>query len=284
MQQTGLADQIVRHRRRARDGGQLVIEHADEGEQVVALVLQGHAHLADARRIFRLTLMQFIDERVEQRMTGCQISARQCQDVALQPPGKRAKVVSELMRVCFEATQFGKLGDQQTVLTASTGVGEPDFECCAFRACVAGDACPDADEGFELLMDAEHIAMTRGIRSGELLAGAQTRACVGNRVIGLQSARLKVQQMDGPGVAIAMRFGGQQIAIGGGGVDAGEHGLRALKKLIVQSHPNGRQVNAVVDDAGALRRPLVDIVHGAQTDGHAHSTSCMNSTTPSIEA
>jgi hypothetical protein len=43
MQQTGLADQIVRYRRRACDGGQLVIEHADEGEQIVALVLQGDA-------------------------------------------------------------------------------------------------------------------------------------------------------------------------------------------------------------------------------------------------
>jgi hypothetical protein len=47
MQQTGLADQIVRYRRRARDGGQLVIEHAAEGEQVVALILQGDAHRAD---------------------------------------------------------------------------------------------------------------------------------------------------------------------------------------------------------------------------------------------
>ena len=44
---------------------------------------------------------------------------------------------------------------------------------------------------------------------------------------------------------------------------------RALKKLIVQSHPDRRQLNAVVDDDGVLRRPLVDIVHGAQTDGHA---------------
>ncbi len=34
--------------RRARDGGQLVIEHPGEGEQVVALVLQGDAHRADA--------------------------------------------------------------------------------------------------------------------------------------------------------------------------------------------------------------------------------------------
>ena len=76
--------------------------------------------------------MKFIDDKVEQIMTGCQISARQCQDVALQPPGKRPKVLSELMRPCFEGMQFGKPGDEKAILTASTGVGEPDFECFAF--------------------------------------------------------------------------------------------------------------------------------------------------------
>ena len=52
--------------------------------------------------------------------------------------------------------------------------------------------------------------MTPGIGPCEVLAGAQTRAGVGNRVIGLQSARLQVEQMDGPGVAIAVVFGRQQ--------------------------------------------------------------------------
>jgi hypothetical protein len=46
------------------------------------------------------------------------------------------------------------------------------------RAYAAGDACPDIDEGFELLMDVEHVAMTRGIGPCEFLAGAQTRAGV----------------------------------------------------------------------------------------------------------
>jgi hypothetical protein len=67
--------------------------------------------------------MKFIDDKVEQITTGCQISARPCQNVALEPPGKRAKVLSELMRLCFEATQFGKPGGEKAVPTASTGVG-----------------------------------------------------------------------------------------------------------------------------------------------------------------
>src|SRR5260370_40335319 len=48
MQQTRGADQIVRHCRPARDGGQLGVQYASEGKQVVALVLQGDAHRADA--------------------------------------------------------------------------------------------------------------------------------------------------------------------------------------------------------------------------------------------
>jgi hypothetical protein len=72
----------------------------------------------------------------------------------------------------------------------------------------------------------EHIAVTRGIGPGELLAGAQARAGVGNRVIGIQSPRLQVQQMNGPGVAIAVVFGRQQITVGGGRIDAGENRLR----------------------------------------------------------
>src|SRR5260370_20073800 len=133
--------------------------------------------------------MNFIDEKIKQRMTGCKISARECQDVALQPPGKRAKVLGELMRACFEATQFGKPGDEQAVLTASTGVGEAGFECFAFRAYAAGDACPEIDEGFELLMDVEHVAMTRRTGPCGFLAGAQTPAGGDRRVIGMQSAR-----------------------------------------------------------------------------------------------
>jgi hypothetical protein len=34
-----------------RNGGQLGVEHAGEGEQVVTLVLQGDAHRADAPRV-----------------------------------------------------------------------------------------------------------------------------------------------------------------------------------------------------------------------------------------
>jgi hypothetical protein len=85
----------------------------------------------------------------------------------------------------------------RAVLTALMGIGEPGFECFAFRAYAAGDACPDSDEGFELLMDVEHVGMTPSTGPCKFLAGAQTRAGVSNCVIGVRSLRQKSQQMEG---------------------------------------------------------------------------------------
>ena len=55
--------------------------------------------------------MQLIDDKVEQLLAGRPIRARKRQDVALQSPGKRTKVVRLLMRPCFERTKFGNPGD-----------------------------------------------------------------------------------------------------------------------------------------------------------------------------
>ena len=49
-----------------RDTGQLRVEHAGEGEQIVALVPQRDAHQPDAPRILRLEALQFIGDEVEQ--------------------------------------------------------------------------------------------------------------------------------------------------------------------------------------------------------------------------
>ena len=57
----GLGDSVA-----ARDGGQIGVEHAGEGEQVVALVLQRDAHRTDASRVLGLAGYQLRDDEVEQ--------------------------------------------------------------------------------------------------------------------------------------------------------------------------------------------------------------------------
>ena len=70
-----------------------------------------------------------------------------------------------------------------------------------------------------------------------------------------------------------MVFGGQQIAVSRGGVDAGEHRLRSLKERIVQADPDCREVDAGVDGDSPSRGVLMDIVHDSQTDGQAHQVA-----------
>ena len=62
MQHAGLAHEGQRDLEGLRDAGQLGVEHAGEGEQIVALVAQRNAHRADALRILRLEALQFIGD------------------------------------------------------------------------------------------------------------------------------------------------------------------------------------------------------------------------------
>ncbi|MGF6971648.1 hypothetical protein QFZ94_000075 [Paraburkholderia sp. JPY465] len=90
-----------------------------------------------------------------------------------------------------------------------------------------------------MLDDVEYVAVTRRIGPGHFLPGTQTGSRIGDRVLRIEALCLQVQQMDGPGVAVAMGFGGEQIAIGRGDIDTGEHGLGTLKEFVVQTDPDG---------------------------------------------
>ena len=73
-----------------RDVGQLGVEHAGEGEQVITLVLQRNAHRAEASRVLGLTGHQFRDDEVEQLSPRCQVWAGQDENVLAQPVHKES--------------------------------------------------------------------------------------------------------------------------------------------------------------------------------------------------
>ena len=81
------------------DHGQLGVELAREGEQVVTLVLQRDAHRADAPRFLRLAGGELGDEEVEQLTPGCQVRAGESQHVVAQPVHERAHVAREPVRL-----------------------------------------------------------------------------------------------------------------------------------------------------------------------------------------
>jgi len=80
---------------RARDRGQLGVEHAGEGEQVVALVLQGDADRADTPWVLGLPGRQLLDDEVEQLPPRCQVRAGQGQNVMAQPLGERSDIAGQ---------------------------------------------------------------------------------------------------------------------------------------------------------------------------------------------
>ena len=79
----------------ARDGDQLGVEQAGEGEQVIALVLQRDAHRADALCILGLAGHQLRDDEVEQLSPRRQVRAGQGQDIVAQPLDERSDVAGE---------------------------------------------------------------------------------------------------------------------------------------------------------------------------------------------
>jgi len=79
----------------ARDRGQFRIEHAGEGEQVIALVLQRDADRADAPWVLGLASRQLLDDEVEQQLPGGQDWSGQRQNVMAQPLGERSDIAGE---------------------------------------------------------------------------------------------------------------------------------------------------------------------------------------------
>ena len=83
------------------------------------------------------------------------------------------------------------------------------------------------------MLDVEDVAVTGLVAPGGLLSGAQPLARVGDRVLGIQTLQRSVEQMNTPGIGIAMFGGGKQIAVGRPGVDTGENGLGTLEDFVV---------------------------------------------------
>ena len=94
MQQTRLTHEGFGDSMGLRDVVQLRVEHAGEGEQVVALVLQRDAHRANASHILGLPMCQFLDEEVEQHLSRDQGWPGKRKNIMAQPLDERSDVAS----------------------------------------------------------------------------------------------------------------------------------------------------------------------------------------------
>ena len=85
----------------ACDRSQLVVEHAGEREQVVALVLQRDAYWADATRIGKLPPTELYGDEIENFITNFQVRTGQGQNIVGEPGDERSDVAGKRMRCCF---------------------------------------------------------------------------------------------------------------------------------------------------------------------------------------
>jgi hypothetical protein len=100
-----------------RDGGQLLIEHAGEGEQIVTLVLQRDAHRTDASHIFGFALRQQLNDEIKQLLPGGQNWPGQRQNVMAQPLGERPNVAGQTRRLRLGLSCQLQLGGKRVVWT-----------------------------------------------------------------------------------------------------------------------------------------------------------------------
>ena len=107
-----------------RDAGQLGVEHAREGEQLVALALQRNAHRADPSRVLVLAGGELGDEKVEQLPPGGQVRASESQDVLAQSVHKGADVTGEPVCLGFGLSRTIQLGGQLVLRASLAGAAK----------------------------------------------------------------------------------------------------------------------------------------------------------------
>jgi ABC-type antimicrobial peptide transport system ATPase subunit len=54
------------------------------------------------------------------------------------------------------------------------------------------------------MLDVKDAAVTEPVTPGTLLPGAQTLACIGDRVVGTQTLVENIAQINAPGIGVAM--------------------------------------------------------------------------------
>ena len=184
MQQARLAHEGLGDGVSLRDLGQFVVEHAGEGEQVIALVLQRDPHRAEASCVLALAGGELGDDEVEQLSPRRQVRPCQNQNVVAQPVHERSDVAGQPVRPSLVLLGQRQLSGKLVVGTTLARAADPGSQGPAPRRGALGKARQCVGEAFALALDVEHIAMARRIAPGGPLPGAQTLPGIGDRVVG----------------------------------------------------------------------------------------------------
>ena len=185
----------------ARDCSQLVVEHAGEREQVVALILQRDAYRADATRIDRFAPAKLCDDEIENLVADVQAWTGQREDVVGEPSDECSDVDGQGMRSLFGLPGERDPISKVRVLTCFPSLG---LQLFTSRPGSLGDAGQGVGQDFALMLDVQDVAVTGFVAPGGLLSGAQSLARMGDRVVGIQTLLKSIEQVNAPGIGVAM--------------------------------------------------------------------------------
>ncbi len=84
-----------RHRILLTDDDELLVKHAYEGQQILALVREGAAHRANAMGTERFQGCEFVQDTIKEAPACRQIGTSERQDVIVQPVGKDSDILAQ---------------------------------------------------------------------------------------------------------------------------------------------------------------------------------------------
>jgi len=167
-----------------RDAGQFLVEHAGEGEQIIALIPQRDAHRVDTPDILGFETRQFIGNKVEQLPPHGQVRSGQRQNVVAQPLDEGADTAGQVTRSAFGLPCQRQFSDKSDLRSRLTRAAELGLQLLAPRRGALGEPRQRVGEAFVLADDVKDIAMARRVAPSGLLPGAQTLPGIGNGIIG----------------------------------------------------------------------------------------------------
>src|SRR5450631_2960065 len=105
------------------------------------------------------------------------------------------------------------------------------------------------------------------VAQSRFLTGPRSLPRVGDRLIGIKSLRIGVEQMYRPRIGAPMLGIRQKMAIGGSRIDASQHRHGTLEDFVVQANTNCGQILGTIDGARFPSRGLEPVVDRADADG-----------------
>lgn len=132
---------------------------------------------------------------------------------------------------------------------------------------------PNVGQLFALFDDVKYVPMAGLWVPGPRRPGPQSSPLVLDKEVRVKALVAQAQQVSGPGVTITVLLRAKHIAVSRARIQAAQDRFIAVENLVIQAHPDGRQVLSHVELKRTPSNALEQIVHTAKTDGHTRQVA-----------